>query len=280
MDLKTLESLPPWNWPQDAADTILKVLRDDTASEADRLIAAELGGDYVVVNDQLAEALMAIVRSNEESEQLRARAAISFGPVLETADIEEFDDPDEVPITEATFLKIQKTLHGVFMDTSTPKEVRRRVLEGAIRAPLEWHTPAIRAAYASDDEEWKLTAVFAMQHVRGFDREIVEALTHPNPEIQYEAIRAAGNWEVDAAWDHVAGLVKARGTKQALLLAAIEAVGNIRPTEAGMVLVDLTDSDDEDIVEAAHEAMSMAEERSKHEFDDDEDGEDYIGPIQ
>jgi hypothetical protein len=44
-----------------------------------------------------------------------------------------------------------------------------------------------------------------------------------------------------------------------LLLAAIEVVVCIRPGEAGMVLVDLTEDEDEDIVEAAYEAMLMAD---------------------
>lgn len=43
-----------------------------------------------------------------------------------------------------------------------PKEVRRRVLEGSVRAPQDWHKDAITEAYAGNDELWKLTAVFAM----------------------------------------------------------------------------------------------------------------------
>ena len=51
-----------------------------------------------------------------------------------------------------------------------------------------------------------------------------------------------------------------------MLLAAIDAAVNIRPKEAGPILVDLTDSDDGDIVDAAYEAMAMAE--SLAEFED------------
>jgi hypothetical protein len=42
---------------------------------------------------------------------------------------------------------------------------------------------------------------------------------------------------------------------------------SIRPQEAGVILVDLNNSDDEDIVEAAHEAIAMAEGQSSDEFD-------------
>ena len=44
-----------------------------------------------------------------------------------------------------------------------------------------------------------------------------------------------------------------------MLLAAIEAVAGIRPHEAAGILHDLTDSDDEDIVNAVFEAAAMAE---------------------
>ncbi len=71
-------------------------------------------------------------------------------------------------------------------------------------------------------------------------------------------------------------------TDKPLLLAAIDAVAGIRPQEAGMILVDLTDSDDEDIVEAAHEAINMAEAMAedpwRDEFDDNEDGTAHRGP--
>ena len=116
-----------------------------------------------------------------------------------------------------------------------------------------------------------LTAVFAMRSVRGFDKEILAALESPDPDIHYEAVHAAGNWELDAAWSHVVELLNDPDTPKPLLLAAIGAAGSIRPTEAGMVLADLAGSDDEDIAEAAGEAMMMADGASAYEEDDDEE---------
>ena len=61
-------------------------------------------------------------------------------------------------------------------------------------------------------------------------------------------------------------------------MAAIEAAAGIRPQEADLILEDLTLSDDEEIVEAAYDAMAMANGSLYHEsdeFDDfDEDDED------
>jgi len=50
-------------------------------------------------------------------------------------------------------------------------------------------------------------------------------------------------------------------------------VANIRPDEAGVLLVELLDDDDADIVEAADEAMAMAQ--MLDEFEDDEDDERF-----
>jgi hypothetical protein len=277
MDLEILLDTPPWDWPADAGKTFLKVLTDRRAAPSDRLTAATLAGDFTVINDDLAAALLALVRDAGEPENLRARAAISFGAALEQASIEEFDDPDEVPITERTFRNIQDSLRELYLDKSTPKELRRRILEASVRAPETWHRDAIGQAYSSADKEWMLTAVFSMRWVRGFDKQILAALNSTNPDIHYEAVRAAGNWELDAAWPHVVELVNNPRTPKRLLLAAIGAAGSIRPAEAPGILLDLADSDDEDIAEAADEAMTMAEGASAYEEDDDDEEENEDG---
>ena len=68
-----------------------------------------------------------------------------------------------------------------------------------------------------------------MRFVRGFDQQILEALDSKNQDIHYEAVLAADNWAVDAAWPHVAALVTSGETDKPLMLAAIEAVASIRP---------------------------------------------------
>jgi len=271
MDLKTLVDTPPWDWPRDAGRTFQKILIDRRANESDRLVAAELAGDLTVINDDLAHTLLTVVCSADEPDQLRARAAISLGPVLEQADTDGFEDPDDVPITERTFRNILDSMEKLYLDNSIPKEVRRRILEASVRAPETWHQDAIRNAYSSGDKEWMLTAVFSMRWVRGFDDQILLALKSVDPEIHYEAVNAASNWELDAAWSHIVELVNDAHTPKPLLLAAIGAVSSIRPAEAREILVDLADSDDEEIAEAANEAMVEAEAASGEEDDEEEE---------
>src|SRR6267143_1725192 len=123
MDLKTLLDTPPWDWPKDAGRLFQRTLIDQRANESDRLVAAELAGDFTVINDDLADALLTVVCSADEPEQLRARAAISLGPILEQAETDEFEDSDDVPITEGMFHNIQDSLEKIYLDNRTPKEV-------------------------------------------------------------------------------------------------------------------------------------------------------------
>lgn len=270
MDLKVLQDTPPWDWPRDAAKRFQEILIDRRGDKTDRLIAAELAGDLVVMNDELADALRAIISSPDESAKLRARAALALGPVLELAETDGFDDPDDVPISPRTFRKIQDLFQKLYFDNSVPKEVRRRILEAPVRAPEDWHRTAIAAAFSSGDKEWILTAVFSMRWIHGFDDRILAALKSADPEIHYQAVEAAGNWALASAWPDIVTVVHDAATPKSLLLAAIGAVASIRPAEARTVLEDLEGSDDEEIAEAVDEAIMMAETISDEEDDEDE----------
>ncbi len=269
MDIKTLSNMAPWEWPEGAADLLLSVLKSDAGDDADRLLAVRLAGDMTVMNDDIADALLTILRDPAEPETVRSAAAISLGPVLEEAELwaDELDDPDtavSANVTEA----IRDGLRGAYLDGEAPKEVRRRALEAAVRGRADWLASAVRAAYHSGDGAWKLTAVFCMAHVAGFDREIVEALGSDDPEIRYEAVRAAGTWGVDAAWPHVRALVLDDETDKPLLLAAIDAAAGIRPGEAAELLGDLMESEDEEVADAVFEALAMAG-KTREDLDDE-----------
>ena len=259
MDLKTLVSIPPWDWPEDATAIILNVLGDGNSEESDRLMAANMGGKHVVMEDEIAEALLAILQSADESEALRSRAAISFCVALEQGDSFGLEDPDDLLLSEKMFDKVVFSLRELFFDIGVPREVRRRILEASARAPQDWHADAVRAAY-HDDDEWRLTAVFCMRFIPGFDEQILESLKNDNKLIIYEAICAAGSRELDAAWSHIAGLATSEETEKKLRLAAIEAAAYIRPHDAKETVGHLIDHDDEDIVEAAFEAIAWNEE--------------------
>lgn len=273
MDLKILyDTVPPWDWPKDAGRMFQEILDNHSADLSDRLLAAKMAGNLVVFNDALAKTLLSIVGNNDEPIELRARAAISFGPALEHVDLYEFEDPEDIVLSEGIVREVQESFKKYHYDAGFPKEVRRRILEAAVRAPLDWHSAAVRAAFASGDENWQCTAVFCMQFIQGFDEQIFEALESESPDIRYEALLAAGRWELAKAWPAIARLVADPHIDKTMLLAAIDAAANIGLPESVALLEKLVYSDDEDIVDAAHEALGLLE---GGEFSDsiDEEGD-------
>ncbi len=46
MDLKIIEEIPPWEWPEGTNKFFLDILRNNQAEETDRLLAAELAGGH------------------------------------------------------------------------------------------------------------------------------------------------------------------------------------------------------------------------------------------
>ncbi|ETX02068.1 HEAT repeat domain-containing protein [Candidatus Entotheonella palauensis] len=257
MDIYTLYDLPPWEWPENAEAMIIELLQDAQADAEERFLAAELAGDYTNMNDALADTLLAVTGSHEESVELRGAAVIALGGALEHAYTMGFEDEDDILLTESGFHQVLNTLHQLFLDRNVPDAVRRRVLEASVRAPQDWHDEAVRNAL-SGEGSWRLTAVFCMRFISGFDNHILDALDDDNPGIHYHAVCAAGTWEVDEAWPHVLDLLRDDDADKELRLAAIDAAASIRPVEAAEILNQLTADDDDDIVDAAYEALAMA----------------------
>jgi len=275
--LERIQELPPWEWPPETRQTFLKALADRTTPASDRIIAARLAGDMVVIDPDLAQLLAGIASDPDEPADIRANAAIALGPVLEHTSTFEFDDPDDVYVSPSVYQHLRDSLHDVYLDASVPKLVRRRALEAAVRAPEDWQKAAIAQAWDSKDPDWILTAVFCMRFVEGFDKQILEALKNPDPDIHRHAIEAAGENNVEAAWPHIGKLLENSRTDRDLLLAAIEAAGVLRAEEAFDLLDRFTESEDEEIAEAAQEAIDMADV-IEDGFEEEAGGEDEADP--
>lgn len=273
MNIQALNDTPPWEWPDEAAEIIKKALKDKNTPENDRVLASELAGDEVVMNDEVADLLLTLIADENEVEDLRCNAAISLGPALEYAYIMEFDNPDDIVLSEKAFHKVEKGLEEIYNNDGVSDTVRRHVLEGAVRSPQDWQVERIKEAYARDDKDWKLTAVFGMGHIEGFEKEIMESLDSDVPEIHLEAIYAAGRQEIADSWPHVKAILENKKSERDLLIAAINVSASINPEECQMILDEYCDSPNEEIADAAEEAFHLAEVLQA-EFGDEEDDEE------
>lgn len=220
-------------------------------------VAGERLCDVPPVDDAWAEDLLSVVRNRDMPEQARLRATIPLGPVLAAANAEGFDD-GQAPVTEAVFDCIHSVLYDVYADTSTPATLRRRALEAFAHAPERRLEDAIRAAYGSDDDDWRITALRCMFHHDGFEGEILESLPNENLDVRAEAIRAAGSGGLQEAWPYIRTvLIEAASAYKPLLLAAIDSIGHVRPEDAQGLLEHLVSSDDQDIARAAEKALAF-----------------------
>ena len=116
MNLKKIYDMPPWDWPEDAGRIFKDILDDRSADPSERLLAAEMAGNLVVMDNELAKALIAVVDNNDEMEEMRSRAVISLGPALEHAEIYEFDDAEDIVLSEEVFQKVQALLRKIYYD--------------------------------------------------------------------------------------------------------------------------------------------------------------------
>jgi len=257
--LDLLEGLPCWEWPENAGDALRRALEEGVPD--DRLRAAKLAGELVVMDDELAGVLLSIVEDPAAEPELRARAAIACGPALEDGDTIGFDeqlDPrfDHRVLSEACFRRVREVLRRVFEDSKVPNDVRRACLEAAVRSPQDWHTQAVEQARASSDHDWRVTAIFCMGHVPGFDAALLEALDSVDPQLLREAVRAAGQRALDPAGPRLLALAESPDTDRATRLEAVAALAYIPSDAAEELLLALTRSQDLELAGAAQEALS------------------------
>ncbi len=270
--LVQLEEFEDWQWPPHAGRLIKEALANSEAPLPDRLSAVKLGGSLVVFDDEMCDLLLAVLEERKNPEQLRASAAISLGPALATADDMNFGEFGETPLDNERYEIVQTVLHQLVDNQEEPTILRRRALEASIRSPEDWHAGSIAWAYQQDEPEWKVTAIFAMGWVRGFRKEILESLTHPNPEVSREAVRAASNWGFNEALKPLRDIAFSTRATRDERLAAIEGAANIASPEALEMLRELMEDDDEEISEVAHFALQEATlfEGFEDPFDDDD----------
>ncbi len=251
--LEILASVGSWERPGDAKALILEGF--GSPDSAVRLTALELAAEEM--DDEVATEVERLLDADPEV-AVRARAAIAFGPALEQMIAEEdWEGPDlgDLPMSMSRFHDIEHRLESVYRDAAEPKEMRRRALEAAVRSPRPWQMNVIRSAWASDDSEWRVTAVFCMGCVAGFEAEILEAVDSDSPELQIEAVRALGATGLQPDNDDLMRFAASDDTPRELRLAAIEALGTVGPRGAAELLESLGESNDEEIATTAQEAF-------------------------
>lgn len=202
---------------------------------------------------------------NDPTDQVRARALSALGIYIYEGDMADYgydfgpyDDvlrEDELP--EADFERVRDYLLGVIRDESRPLDERRRAIEAISFHHMPEILDIIEQAYHHPDKSMKISAVFAMGrngNIRRWEDYILEALLSPDAEIEYEAVRAAGECHLESANRQLMRVAEHAEDKN-LRIAAIWSIGQIGLEESFMLLDELQFDPDKEIREVAEAAF-------------------------
>ena len=255
---------------EDYSTSYWPVLRDyleDKDAEV-RSLALEGLWDYPV--PELTAPLFEIAR-NDPNQEVRSKAIVTLGRYIyegSMADyhfdwgaMEELMREDELP--EEDFLRIEDFLLELVQDEGQPLDSRRFAIEALSFLNEPRIQDLIKAAYAHPDVKMKVSALFAMgrQGAPRWAEIILKELDSEVKEVQYEAVRAAGEACLDQAVPRLKEL--ALVDDKNLQLEAIWALGKIGGEGVSEFLYDLADDEDEEIrevVEAALEELNLRSE--------------------
>lgn len=209
--------------------------------------------------------------SDPEAE-VRAEAAGALGKFVYLGELEELPE---------------KTLHEIenrLIDVVRGKDqalVRRRALEALGFSSREEVPLLIREAYQTNDPDWVASALMAMgrSYDKEYEPEVKRMLKHPKVNVQLEAIRAAGELELESARRPLLDLLEEEAQDSEVRYAAIWAlsqIGGEQVRETLEKIAEETEDDEElEIVEQALDNLQLNEEISMMMFDFDiEDEED------
>ncbi len=253
-----LDKIPIPFWTEHARTVLAQTIADRQAPDRD--VAVKLAGRSDVVNDDLVAALLAVAGNDEEEDALRGLAALALGPALEASDGDDEDSRMATAvISTASFERIQEELKAIYEAPASSSALKRRTLEASVCAPRTWHQAAVRQAHQSEDRDWRVTAMFCMGYVSGFEEEILAGLHGDDEKIRHHALHAAGAWGLQRASSIVVSVARDANASEDDRIAAIEALPTVYNQEAERILLELIDDTDnsDDIRDAARDAYAF-----------------------
>lgn len=194
------------------------------------------------------------IATSDESTAVRAASASALGAFILAGELGE--------LPEAETGKAQRAMLRLFEDQSQAVDVRRRALEALSNCGHPKVPEAIRRAYANSERRMRVSAIYAMGRTCDAAwREIVlHELGSEDPEIRFEAARAAGELELREA---VAALtLLGRDSDPEIREIAIWSLGEIGGEDAMRVLRTLLReaerARDANLVEVIEDAIASA----------------------
>ncbi len=278
-DLTKLKTI----WPQISTQRRISLMEDlEDLAEIDTLVSfddlsifalddveprvrsAALRTLWEADNEKLVPKFIAMMEEDPD-EMVRATAASTLGKYVYLGELEE--------ISSTTLKKVEDHLLSVAQSSELPI-IRRRAIEALGYSSRPEVEALILAAYNNDDPEWLCTALFAMG--RSANEEyipaVIEQLDHPDPEVQFEAVRAAGQLNAGDAREILLEMLQNGIEDDELRMAVIwslSEIGGENVREALETLLDETEDDVEaDFLEEALDNLFLTEGLASFEMFD------------
>lgn len=172
-------------------------------------------------------AIMKLAR-RDPVEAVRAEALSAMGRFILLGEL------DELKPSEAR--EAQDVALAIYRSDDESVEVRRRAIEALGNCTRAGVPELIQDAYESDDSQMRASALFAMGRTCDdiWAGIILEELISDDPEMRYEAARAAGELELSDAVERLGQLL--RDDDREVLEMAVSALGEIGNDEARELL--------------------------------------------
>ena len=158
-------------------------------------------------------------------------------------------------LSQHLFDQITAELLAILQDQTHPIIVRNHALEAVAAADLEPIPDLIKAAYRSDDELVRISAIAAMGRTADstWERFVLAELDNVNPSFRFHAAEAAGQLGLTEAVDQLVELLE--DPHPEVIKASIWSLGEIGGAQARQALVRMLDDQEFDVL--ATEALEL-----------------------
>jgi HEAT repeat protein len=229
---------------------------------------------------QLFESLLL----NDPDVEVRAVAATGLGKYVYLGEIEE--------LPEKTLNQIVDRLIQIYSKNEATL-IRRRALESLGYSSREEINPMIESAFYSGNEDWIITALFAMGRTANakWNSHVMEMLENDSNEIRYEAARAAGELELHDATERLVELLN--DSDSDIRMAAVWSLSQIGGEGVRDTLEELydetEDEEEADFIDQALENLlftedmadfSLIEVPDEGDDEEDEDQDDFKDELE
>jgi len=236
--------------------TLLRSLMDDGDAEVRAEAIACLWDDP---DPRWIDLLMRKAADDPHAE-VRAHAISALGRYVYEGQLAELEDWETsvLEISQKDYARVVEFLFRIAQDTEEATGARRYAIEAlAFRADDEAVFNLIDWAYRQKDRRLKVSAIFAMaRHGDPRWTEYILAELHSHdPQIQYEAVRAAGELGLYEATPTLIEFARGKNFRKPLRLLAVYALGETGDDRAMPILEQLARSRDRDIRDVAREAI-------------------------